>query len=98
MFAGEIIRKRWIPKYYVKKFGVNNPYRLKLNRKRRCCYIIAADQEGFKVIVLEVFPDHKSYNRRFGYRKGDISGFSQTLLEASSASDYPLQPILSCLH
>jgi len=40
------------------------------DRKRRCCYTIVADREGFKVIVLEVFPDHKSYNRRFGYRKG----------------------------
>ena len=69
MFAGEIIRKSQIPKYYVRKFGINNLYRLKLNRKRRCCYTIVADQEGFKVIVLEVFPDHKSYNRRFGYRK-----------------------------
>ena len=70
MFAGEIIRKRQIPKCYVRKFGVNNLYRLKLDRKRRCCYTLVADREGFKVIVLEVFPDHKSYNRRFGYRKG----------------------------
>jgi len=69
MFAGEIIRKKQIPKYYINKFGINNLYRLKLDRKRRCCYTIIADQEGFKVIVLEVFPDHKSYNRRFGYRK-----------------------------
>jgi hypothetical protein len=69
MFAGEIIRKKRIPKYYIKKFGVNNLYRLKLDRRRRCCYTIVADKEGFKVIVLEVFPDHKSYNRRFGYRK-----------------------------
>jgi hypothetical protein len=70
IFAGEIIKKKQIPKYYIKKFGVNNLYRLKLDRKRRCCYTIVADHEGLKVIVLEVFPDHKSYNRRFGYRKG----------------------------
>lgn len=69
MFAGETVRKRQIPKYYIKKFGINNLYRLKLDRKRRCCYTIVADREGFKVIVLEVFPDHKSYNKRFSYRK-----------------------------
>lgn len=69
MFAGEIIRKSLIPKYYAREFGVNNLFGLKLDRKRRCCYTIVADQEGLKVIVLEVFPDHKSYNRRFGYRE-----------------------------
>ncbi|RLI42237.1 hypothetical protein DRO59_04705 [Candidatus Bathyarchaeota archaeon] len=37
MFAGEIVKRKQIPKYYIKKFGVNNLYRLKLDRKRRCC-------------------------------------------------------------
>jgi len=69
LFAGEMIRKRQIPKYYTGKFGVNNLYRLKLDRKRRCCYTIVADEEGFKVIVLEVFSDHKPYNKRFDYKK-----------------------------
>ena len=69
MFTGEMIRKSQIPKYYVREFGVNNLYRLKLDGKRRCCYTVVADQEGLKVIVLEVFPDHKSYSRRFGYRE-----------------------------
>jgi len=35
---------------------------LKLDRRRRCCYTIVENPEGLKVIVLEVFPDHKSYN------------------------------------
>ena len=69
MFTGEMIRKSQIPKHYVSKFGVNNLFRLKLDRERRCCYTIAADREGLEVVVLEVFPDHKSYDRRFGYRK-----------------------------
>jgi len=34
MFAGEMIRKSQIPKYYVREIGVNNLYRLKLNGKR----------------------------------------------------------------
>ena len=69
MFAGELIRKSLIPKYYIKNFGVNNLYRLRLDKKRRLCYTIVADEEGVKVVVLEVFPDHKSYSRRFGYKK-----------------------------
>jgi len=34
MFAGEMIRKSQIPKYYVREIGVNNLNRLKLNGKR----------------------------------------------------------------
>jgi len=68
MFAGEQIKKRQIPKYYVDKYGVNNLYRLRLDRARRCCYTIIADDDGVKVVVLEIFQNHKSYERRFGYK------------------------------
>jgi len=70
MFVGEKIEKRLIPKYYVDKYGVNNLFRLRLDRARRLVYTIVADEEGVKVAVLEVFLDHKSYGRRFGYRTG----------------------------
>ncbi|NWG11195.1 hypothetical protein HXY33_05545 [Candidatus Bathyarchaeota archaeon] len=50
-----MIRISLIPKYHIKKFDVNNLYRLRLDRKRMCCYTILADQEGFKVIILEAF-------------------------------------------
>jgi len=60
MFAGERVRK----------YGVNNLYRLRLDKTRRCCYSVVADEEGIKVVVLEVFADHKSYDRRFGYKTG----------------------------
>lgn len=46
---------------------MNNLYRLRLDRKRRLTYTILSDEEGIKVVILEVFPDHKSYDRRFGY-------------------------------
>ena len=68
VFAGEKVRKRQIPKYYIDRYGVNNLYRLRLDKTRRCCYSIVADEEGVKVVVLEVFSDHKSYDRRFGYK------------------------------
>jgi len=70
MFAGDGIRKQQIPKYYVDRYGVNNLFRLWLDKARRLCYTLVADEEGIKAVVLEVFPDHKSYERRFGYRTG----------------------------
>jgi len=68
MFAEDRIKKEQIPRYYVSRYGVNNLYRLRLNGTRRLCYTIIADEEGVKVVVLEVFPNHKSYDRRFGYK------------------------------
>ena len=70
VFAGEQIKKQQIPKYYVDKYGVNNLYRLRLDKARRLSYTIVAGEEGIKVVVLEVFPDHKSYDKRFGYKPG----------------------------
>jgi len=70
MFAGERVKRQQIPRYYVDRFGVNNLYRLRLDRARRLCHTLVADQEGVKVFVLEIFSDHKSYSRRFGYRTG----------------------------
>jgi len=64
------MRKSRIPRHFVREFGVNSLYRLKLDGKRRCCYTVVADREGLKVVVLEAFPDHKSYSGRFGYGKG----------------------------
>ena len=68
MLAGDSVRKKQIPQYYRDRFSVNNLYRLRLDRKRRLTYTILSDEEGKKVVILEVFPDHKSYDRRFGYK------------------------------
>ncbi len=68
MLAGVKIKKQQIPKYYIDRHGVNNLYRLHLDKARRLCYTLVGDREGMNVVVLEVFPDHKSYDRRFGYR------------------------------
>ena len=67
MFSREQIKKRQIPKYYVIRFGVTNLYRFRLDRARRASYTIVSMYGIIKVIVLEVFPDHKSYERRFHY-------------------------------
>jgi len=69
MSAGKKIRKRQIPRYYIDTFSVNNLYRLRLERDCRCIYALVADEESVNVVVLEIFTDHKSYARRFGYRE-----------------------------
>ncbi len=68
LLAGKNVRKRQIPRYYVTKYGVNNLYILPLDNARRLSYTLASDKTGINVVILEAFPDHKSYERRFGYR------------------------------
>ena len=64
MYAGAQIPKRQIPKYYVRENGVNNLYVLRLDYVKRLCYMLTESNVGVK----EIFLDHKSYNRRFGYK------------------------------
>ena len=67
MFTGDRIKKEQIPKYYIDKYNINNLYRLRLDKIRRLCYTLIADEEGSKIVILEIFLEHKSYDRRFGY-------------------------------
>ena len=57
------VPKSRIPPYYVRKNGVKNLYVLRIDEVRRLSYTII---EG-KVGVKEIFLDHASYERRFGY-------------------------------
>ncbi|MEM3725921.1 MAG: hypothetical protein QXK98_03550 [Candidatus Bathyarchaeia archaeon] len=66
MFAGERVERRKIPKYYVRKFGVNNLYKFNLDARTRLIYTLVADESGVAVVVLEIL-DHKRYEERFGY-------------------------------
>jgi len=68
MFAGNRIKKEQIPKYYIDKYGINNLYRLQLDKIRRLCYTLIANEEGSKVVIIEIFLNHKLYDRRFGYK------------------------------
>ncbi len=68
MLGGIHIRKKQIPPYYRIKFGVYNLYVLPLDKERRLSYTLASCQTGVDVVILEAFPDHKSYAKRFGYR------------------------------
>ena len=66
MFSGDRIERKRHPKYYVRKYGVNNLYKYNLDSSTRLIYTLVAESSGVAVVVLEVL-DHKKYEERFGY-------------------------------
>lgn len=68
MFAGELVEKKKIPRYYIRKHQIHNLYVMYLDSSRRLTYTLLSDGEGgVRVIVLEIFLSHKEYEERFGY-------------------------------
>mgnify|MGYP001579615093 CR=1 FL=1 len=63
MFAGDLIEKQKIPKYYIKKYSVDHLYRYEHPEYHRSCYVIAQGN----CIILDIMT-HEEYNKRFGYR------------------------------
>jgi len=67
MFAGQKIEKKKFPKYYIRKYQINNLHKLNLDSRTRLTYTLVAEESGVTVVVLEVL-SHKKYNKRFGYK------------------------------
>jgi hypothetical protein len=69
MYAGNRIRKKLIPTYYISRYGVNNLYRYSHPGGFRSCYTVF-NEEGVGVCphVLDIM-SHEEYERRFGYRR-----------------------------
>lgn len=65
--AGQKIRKKLWPKYYIEKYGVNNLWRLRLDDYWRMIYTLIGEQVRIVAVILEVL-DHKEYDKRFGYK------------------------------
>lgn len=65
--AGEPVQKRKIPKFYIKKYGIHNLYVLDLDSSSRLTYTLLFDGAGVSIHILEIFLNHKKYERRFGY-------------------------------
>lgn len=64
--AGEHIpRTHWSNVSLYKVF--NNLWRYEIDDKARAVYTIIASGQKLIVLIVEIFPDHKSYERRFGY-------------------------------
>jgi len=63
---GERIRYKQIPKYYIKRHGIDNAYHIYLPEGMRLIYSITTHQ-GKKTAFLMELTDHKSYEHRFNY-------------------------------
>lgn len=68
--VGEHVKKKQIPKYYVRKHNIQSLYRVALPKRWRLTYsIIEFEVKGeFGILMLELM-DHDQYNKRFGYYK-----------------------------
>ena len=58
-------RKIW-PKFYIRKYGVNNLWKCDLPQGWRLVYTVRGNSIEVVSIILEWF-DHAAYERRFGY-------------------------------
>ncbi len=66
--AGDYVKGSLWPDYYV-EMGLNNVYRYDLDASRRLTYTLRPlDSQTFEVAIVELFPTHKEYAKRFGYK------------------------------
>lgn len=66
--AGAKVTKDLWPKYYRKRWGIDNLYVLKLGRDWRFTYsLVSGEAAGIEVFCLEIL-SHREYDQRFGYR------------------------------
>jgi|SRR5271167_4395586 len=65
--AGDKVPQYLWPKYYAKRWGINNLYVYRLGRYWRLTYFLDWPGEGVEVICLEILM-HGDYDNRFGYR------------------------------
>ncbi len=61
-----IQRDRW-PKCYVQAFNVQTLFRFELREGRRLIYTVYIKNEIGYCNILEIFSNHKEYDKRFGY-------------------------------
>ncbi len=67
MLVGEQVKRELFPKCYVRKHNITNLYKLDLDHQRRLIYTLITDVQGVGVLVLEIFQNHKEYEKRMGY-------------------------------
>jgi hypothetical protein len=64
---GDSIPKKQFPRQLIKKYNINNLYRIELSKFWRLLYTIKNDEVYIYLIVLNII-DHKDYNKLFGYK------------------------------
>ncbi|MCW6159677.1 MAG: hypothetical protein LVQ95_01145 [Candidatus Micrarchaeales archaeon] len=67
---GEPVPKSLIPAEYVAKYGITNLFRVELSNFWRMLYTLTNDETEIEIVafVLDIV-DHKTYDKRFGYKK-----------------------------
>jgi hypothetical protein len=68
MHQGIQIEKRKISPHYIERYGVTNLWKINLPDYWRMIYTIVGNEFEIISVLLE-FIDHKTYNKRFGYKK-----------------------------
>ncbi len=64
--AGDHVSRHLWPKT-IAYLEVNNLFRYEIDRAMRASYTIRRDEAKIIVRVIEIFQDHKSYEKRFHY-------------------------------
>lgn len=65
-FCGIQIPKKQIPKYYLRKYDIDNLWKYNLPNAWRMLYSVANDEVHVISIVLD-WMSHKQYNKKFNY-------------------------------
>ena len=67
IFCGEHIKKKLIPKEYIKKYEIDNLWWYPLPNAWRLLYSIITPNNVEIIAGVIEYMDHKSYERRFNY-------------------------------
>ena len=69
MYAGDMIKKKQIPSYYTRKYGVNVLFRYSHPEGYRSCYTLLNHATlGLCPYIFDIL-SHEEYERTFHYRK-----------------------------
>jgi Txe/YoeB family toxin of Txe-Axe toxin-antitoxin module len=66
-FCGIQIPKRLIPQIYVKKYEINNLWKMDLPKGWRLLYTVTAENEVEIISAILEWFDHKDYEKRMSY-------------------------------
>ena len=67
-FCGDLIPRKYLNKQIITTYGTDKLFRLPLIGYWRLLYTVVGDKTTIIALLLE-YMDHKTYDKRFGYRK-----------------------------
>ncbi|MEK6881778.1 MAG: hypothetical protein AABY22_19325 [Nanoarchaeota archaeon] len=65
-FCGERIKKKQIPKDYIKRYGIDNLLWYPLPNAWRLVYSIISEEKKLLAVIVDYY-NHKDYERKFNY-------------------------------